>query len=551
MDTWGRALGRRITRRRFLRTSAISAGLGSLVLLGCREQAAVETPGQETAETPRQGGITRLVMSATEPANLNVARAGVHAVVHAGFVYSRLFRFKTGPDPAEYARYELVPDLATSVEIPEPTTVIFKLRPNVRWHDAPPTNGRPFTSEDVKFHFDTYKQSGARRSDIRYIASIEAQDPTTVVFKLGEARSDFIPYTAYPSTSYIVPREVWTSDTAWDSTPRGTGPFIFERWDKGTGIFYRKNPNYYEQSLPYVDNVEALVIGDNRTIIARMRTGELDWVYDVLSAQEVEASGLRQKIYAPNPSGLTLAFDGKPPFNDPRVRQAVQLAIDRKSLIDRFHLGKGITLAPMMSGALTTRWGLAEDDPVWRQWVTYDPQRARQLLSSAGATGATVQFNLTSGYGESFVTEAQAVASFLDAIGLRTEMKIWEYGDYIANVLRGPRGYSGILYASVTPYTDPTYYFEIHLDVQNSAYNFRTGDDEAYRLYQRQKAAFNEEERRTIIRDLLRRVVEQALFPPMVQGFQATPVADRVRSFFYCGSFSFGTDTVARYWLVS
>jgi peptide/nickel transport system substrate-binding protein len=192
---------RTLKRRTFLLGSAAAVGLGTTACGGGGRSRS--GPVGE----PRPGGTRVLQMPSeisthihpllqTDPAAMGVV---------SGTVYSKLLEFRTGPD---VTTLEIEPDLAESWEVsPDGLTYTFRLRGDVRWHNVPPVNGRPFTSDDVVATFEAIKQTPAQYAWMyEPVSSVTAPDERTVVFTLDRPYTPLLEYLAY-HFSMIVPRE--------------------------------------------------------------------------------------------------------------------------------------------------------------------------------------------------------------------------------------------------------------------------------------------------------------------------------------------------------
>ncbi len=300
--------------------------------------------------------------------------------------------------------------LAESYDVVSPTEFVFHIRPGVYWHDKPPMNGRELVAEDivVSFHRMTGTGSGfAEKSphaagDLP-IESIEATDKYTVVFKL--TKLDFNAFHAIFAQSigaWIYPPEVikqYGHMQDW-KTSVGTGPYMLTDWVKGSAITLTKNPNYWgydekfpENRLPYLDEVKVLIIPDASTRLSAFRTGKIVRLAPPVSEISTDQAEAIQKT---NPellwttfmvSGYNYAMDvRKPPFDDIRVRTAMQLALDNDTINNHLFGGLGDTTPHGLVGPACL--GFYTPFEEWPEEVkanyAYDPERAEALLDAAG-----------------------------------------------------------------------------------------------------------------------------------------------------------------------
>src|SRR5215468_1268561 len=401
--------------------------------------------GADTGQ-PKRGGILRVWGS--DPPHFDphlTTNAKTHATL--SFVHGTLVRHKvgTGIQPGTFI---VEPHLAERWEVLDDTTYIFYLRQGVKWHNKPPVNGRELVAEDVKFTYDRFLSEPANTN--RYLLDsvdrIEVVDRYTVKFVLKEPYVWFLSVLAYPISMWIVAPEVVQQfgDLKKAETAIGTGPFILERYEPNVKTVFKRNPDYYRDGQPYVDAVEWLVIPDESTGLAMYRTGQLDCgpgINWAVRQQDLEAlkkthPHLRYQDYLSQSGSVVTMRTDMPPFSDVRVRRAISHAIDREAIIEAVW-GRGAP-TPAVSRGLV-EWTLPIDQlGAGARYYEYDPQEARRLLADAGfSKGFKTQLTVTSGLGRDMVDQAQLVQRYLKDVGIDAELKIQEYGAYVATTVQG------------------------------------------------------------------------------------------------------------------
>ena len=195
---WAHLLGRRLSRRALLKAGAVS-GLG-FGLWGCAPQAAPSAPQAQQQEGPRRGGTLRLNLMTENPPTLDpYLNVSYRTKIFSGFVYSRLLKFKYGPDVGANAFIPGEPDLAERYEVSQDgTTWTFYLRKNARWHNKPPLNGRPVTAQDVVWSFNRFMKESAERARFSQVTDVQPVDDYTVQFKLRQPYAPFLSNIAAP-----------------------------------------------------------------------------------------------------------------------------------------------------------------------------------------------------------------------------------------------------------------------------------------------------------------------------------------------------------------
>lgn len=341
--------------------------------------------------------------------------------------YSTLLRLKTGADIA-YGAVVIEPHLAERWEVsPDATTFTFHLRQGVKFADVPPVNGRELTSADVKFSYEYTSRTGAVAAAklpnstfgfmFEGLESVQTPDPYTVVVKFKDGFAPFLSYAA-SSDNQIMPREIYDQDGHFRDKVAGSGPFQpdFATSQKGSRWVMKKNPTYFEEGKPYLDEVHHLVIKDPATLLAAFQTKQVDYFGATAD------SGIRAEVMKAVPNSLEYEFlttprifalnFKRPPLDNMKVRKAFSLALDRDDLIKG--LGGRGEWALAMTNLVTD---LFSQDEV-KSFIKYDPEAAKRLLAEAGyAQGFQVEL-LFSGDSEDSLQLAQLLQAQLKKVGI-------------------------------------------------------------------------------------------------------------------------------------
>ncbi len=372
-------------------------------------------------ETPRYGG-TFVAAIVSDPTTLNPATSSdFYVKIISGTLFDTLVNLDFNLNP--------VPRLAQSWEISrDGLTYTFRLA-KARWHD-----GRPLTSEDVKFTVEQilgpYHPSGGQYKD--RIQEILTPDPQTVVFKLKTPFSPFLVMLA--NDLYIMPKHIYQGTDIPKNparlTPVGSGPFKFAEWKKGDFIRVLRNPDYFMQGKPYLDQIVFKVAADAGARMLAFEKGEIDYLsFYLCPASEVErirrTPGLKtttkgHEIFA---DILDLFFNlDRAPFNNLKVRQAVAHAIDKQYLLDKADYGLG----KIATGPLPSDFGWAYTADVAK--YPHDPGRASKLLDEAGypKNDKGIRFRTTLLWDRTvplFTKTAEILREQLKAAGIDLELK--------------------------------------------------------------------------------------------------------------------------------
>ncbi len=294
-------------------------------------------------------------------------------------------------------RGEYVPVLAAEVPSVENggvskdgLTITYKLKKGVKWSD-----GQPFTSADVKFTWEALvnpKNLVKSRSGYELIESVETPDDYTAVVKYREYYAPYLTRFAPVLPKHILGKLENMNDAPYNRMPVGTGPFKVTEWVSGDHITMVKNPDYREADKVKIDKLFFKIIPSREVGIAQIQAGDIDGVWDLIEAQipmmernpEVSlclSSALVSERLIMNHSTPVAPNNGNPDYPHPiladvKVRQAIQYAIDKQTIIDKLLYGKA------QPGTTEIPDGWAHNPNV--KSTEYNPKRAMQLLDQAG-----------------------------------------------------------------------------------------------------------------------------------------------------------------------
>jgi peptide/nickel transport system substrate-binding protein len=377
---WGRLASRRLSRRRALKAGvAASLGAAGLSLAACggeeEQPGKTETPTVDL--TPQPGGRMRLGINA-DPGSLDPNLSAV-----SGFLSCRIHN----PLHAiNMDTQELVPLVAEALEQPDETTFIWKLRSGVRFQNVEPTYGREVNAEDVVYSFDRLKAGPTlndRKLLTRYAEGYEATDNYTFRLRTNRTYSPTLDQTGNFSCC-VVPHEAVEKWEDLSTHAAGCGAWILDDYVPGERVRLRKNPDYYQAGRPFPDEEEWLIIPDAGSLWQTFRTGQLDYSnVNVDKFKRDEVKNDRSIAVVESPSLYTINCCirvDRPPFRDDRVREALDIAIDRDDYIAKLYSGEARYNGPIPWPL--EYWALPQDE--LRSILKYEPERAKELLSAAG-----------------------------------------------------------------------------------------------------------------------------------------------------------------------
>jgi peptide/nickel transport system substrate-binding protein len=337
-------------------------------------------------------------------------------------VFNTLLRMKTD--------FSLEPELAERWTVEnDGKRIVFHLRSGVTFHD-----GTPFDAEAVKWNLERRMDkevNSPQRSQLEMIESIDIVGPLAVALNTKQPFPPLLGHLAERPGFMVSPTAAKKAGQDFGSNPVGTGPFVFKEWVRGNKVVLARNPNYWEKGLPYLDqivfsNIAGAVVG-----IQRLVTGELDYV-DSLSPQNIRQIENDPNIkLAPITVGRWYSYQwhwNEPPFNNPKLRQAIAHAIDRKRINDITMNGKGvISDSPTPEGL----WWQTPNLPGF----DYDPAKAKALLAEAGIAPGT-KIELSAPTDPILRQMNQLVQEQLKAVGLEVELKPISQGEWYSRVVQ-------------------------------------------------------------------------------------------------------------------
>ncbi|MFD2262453.1 ABC transporter substrate-binding protein [Lacibacterium aquatile] len=389
-----------------------------------------------------------------EPPNLDPTAAAASAIREVTYrnVYEGLTRLDRNG--------QVQPALAESWTISDDKlTYTFKLRQNVKFH-----NGRAFVADDVKFSLDRAKDpqsTNPQKALFTAIDSVDVVDPHTVTVKLKAPTGLFLWNMAWGDASIFAKETVETNKT----NPVGTGAYKFVSWTRGDRVVLEKNPDYRDAANVKMRQVTFRFIADAQAQSAALKAGDVDAFPNFGAPELFEEFKKDSKftVVAGNTEGEIVAGmnNARKPFDDVRVRRALAMSIDRKSLIEAAYSGIGIPIGAHFSPAQP---GYVDLTGVYK----YDPPAAKKLLADAGyPNGFTATIKMPQ---MTYATRsAEILSSFFAEIGVTLKLEPIEFpGQWLDQVYKRTE-YDMTIVAHTEPldlgiYARDNYYFNYKND---------------------------------------------------------------------------------------
>jgi peptide/nickel transport system substrate-binding protein len=516
-----------VNRRQVLKalgwSAAGLAGAGSLGL-----------PSLAHAQRPKAGGTIKIgSFSNIDTLDAHNTTSIVACSIHNN-IYNGLLKIVS----TDGKSVDFKPDLAREWEIQGDRIHVFRLHKGVTFH-----NGDPFTAADVKWNLERVKdknQAPIHAWKLELLEAIETPDPHTVKLHFTKPypflRVAFTGSTGRAATM-LNPRAVKEKGKTYGRNPVGTGPFKFVEWKESDYILLEKNPNYWETDasggkLPYLDRVMIKIIIEPSTLVAALKTGEVDLINNA-APQFIGDLRKDPKLTALSAVGgnwRCLHFNvAKEPFNDQALRKAVTFAIDRKEILEKVEFGEGIVahgpISPPMGGFYDAAFERGKNGQY------YDLEQAKTWMKQARYDGREVLY--LSGNAGTGPRQAEVIQAHLAKIGVKVRIELADFPTFRRRWLQ-ERQWDLVQVqwdADLDP--DETLYPELHsTETWNAGKWVNVDFDRAVEAaraendFKKRKKHY-EDSVKAILQDapvaILLHVNEQKIFHKSVKGFQMIP----------------------------
>ena len=321
----------------------------------------------------------------------------------------------------------LTEGVAESYEVSDDgLTYTFKIREGITFH-----NGEDLTIDDIMYTFERLMGlAGGEKLSNNFdnVDSIDTLDDTTFVMTLKEPNSNFL-YSLTALQSAIIPK---SNDGKHNENPIGTGPFAFVNYSPGSSLELKKHEGYWQEGLPYLEKVNFIFQSDDQAAVMNLLANEVN-LTGIPGHRVSEVEGNYNVSHQNNNSSLIITFNGdKEPFNDVKVRQAINYAINKKDIIDSVFSGYATPIGSNMSPAMGDYYldGLQE---VYNR----DVEKAKELLAEAGYPNGFSTKITVSSHNDIYSSIAQIAVENLKEIGIDVEIEVVEWGIWLERVYSG------------------------------------------------------------------------------------------------------------------
>ena len=425
---------------------------------------------------------------------------------------------------------EVVPSLATDWSVSEDgTTWTFNLREDVQF-----SNGREMTAEDVVYTYDRMLDPETASGNAYLLAGVTdvtAVDDHTVEFTLEAPNAAFLSHLGVNKSTGIIAREA-VEDGTINTRPIGTGPFMITDFQPGTQVMLERNPNYWQDGLPYLDAVEIRIIPDESVRRSALVSGDIDWAISVPAQALEELRGRDDVVVDETTAGAYWYIgvntdryeDQEEPLSDPRVRQAISFALNRGDIAEAATFGTATPTQEPIPDSSAWSFGYQPYDQ--------DLEQARALLEEAGyADGFELEVMPTTQYEES-IRIAQVLQAMLAPVNIDVSIRTLEWAEWLEE--EGAGNYDTYV-CSWNGLVDPDdYYYAQHRT--GEVFNFTNYSNPTVdELLDEGRRTQGFEERYEIYEQVNEIIVDEApyiylynplninAYSPAVQGYQALP----------------------------
>lgn len=324
---------------------------------------------------------------------------------------------------------KLVPEIATSWKAIPPSTWEFKIRQGVKFH-----NGEPLTVDDVKFSLDRMRAPATKypmRTFFKTITEVIVVDAETIQIVTNKPDPTLLGNLA--SFGFLVPEDYikQNGDAHFGKNPIGSGRYRFIKWVQGDHIELEAYPDYWGEPAS-VKTLIFKVIPENGARVAALQTGEVDVATNIMPFMRTQLENDKNIKVISGPSGRVIFIgmsllegQGGGPLLNTKVRQAINYAVDKESIVKHILMGSGqIAATPVVSASFGHDPDIAP--------YPYDPQKAKQLLAEAGyPDGFSTSFDTGSGRYLMDKQIAEAIVGMLKKVGIKVKLNVLEWGQYV------------------------------------------------------------------------------------------------------------------------
>jgi peptide/nickel transport system substrate-binding protein len=510
---------RRMSRRRLLQ-GASAAGLAAAAFGGPARTALgapIGTPVE--GATPESGG-TWTIVATNEPDTLDPHKTGAA-------ITQTILRNVCDPLISKALDGSYVPGLATDWTVSDDgLTWDFNLRSDVTFHD-----GTPFDANAVKVSFDRIRdpetKSAGASSALGPVSDITVSGDYSVQFTLSEPFAPLLDgLTNAGFLATLSPATIENDPDGIARKPISTGPYMVDEWRSGESITLKVNPDYkwapefmHQDGPAYIESLVYRIMTEDAAISAAFEAGEVNQI----SVPSTDVSRIKEDDRFWNVDVLRkgvvfLEFNvTKAPFDDLKLRQAINYAIDKEAVLNAAVQGLAIPAYGFLPPSIVGYWSGIEDYA-----PHFDKAKAEQLLDEAGWTlngdnrekdGEQLKFTLYSLKSDSWTRGVQVVQSQLKDIGIGMDIQIFEFGTLLEKCQAGEHQVETMGYTY--PIADIVYLWFDSANIGSGLNLSHIDDPDLDALISKSRTTMDADERNVVFEDLQKYIVDQAIWAPL------------------------------------
>ncbi|MSO99504.1 MAG: peptide ABC transporter substrate-binding protein [Acetobacteraceae bacterium] len=504
--------------------------LAFLLLIAMMSLAATGAPAQQT------GGILR-VTHRDSPASMSIHEEGTNSVITPMMaVFNNLVIYDQ--HVKQNSLTSIVPELATSWSWNEDQTrLTFKLRDGVKWHD-----GQPFTAKDVECTWNKLTGKSADKFRLNFraswyanLAEVTPSGDFEVTFHLKRPQPAFL---ALLAAGYSVVYPCHVPSNTMRTRPIGTGPFKLTEFKANDSIRFTRNPDYWKPGLPYLDGIEYTIIPNRSTAILAFAANKFDVTFPfeitIPLVKDVMAQAPQAicEVASANVSTNLLVNNEKPPFDNPAIRRAMALTLDRAAFIDILSEGKndaGGAMLPPPEGI----WGMPSEMlrtlPGYGADVEQNREAGRRIMRELGyGPDKRLAIKVSTRNIGPYKDPAVVLIDQLKQVYIDGELEVIDTSIWFPKVTR--KDFAVALNLTGSAVDDPDQqFFENYACGATRNYNGYC-NKEIDALIARQSAELDQDKRRRMVWEIDRRLQEDVARPIIFHGRSATCWHPRVKN---------------------
>ena len=406
------------------------------------------------------------------------------------------------------------PIFAESVEQKSPTEFVFKLRSGVKFHNIAPVNGREVVADDLLYSYQRIRDEPRSQGGTffkSFVDKMEAVDPHTFRLTTKQPYSETLTEVGEWNRA-VVAREAVEKFGDLSQNAIGAGPYMLDEYVKGEKTNLKRNPDYFDKTVAFPDAIKWTTILDLNTLVQAYKNDQFDigaGPYEGALLTKLDYDDLKgnAKLITTKMPALHYGYFGvnasQKPFDDPRVRQALWLAVDRSQFVDKVFLGEGTPQAILNNGL--TFWALSQDEI--KPYVTTDLKKAKDLLTAAGYPNG---FDLTidsSGGVQLYIDHLEVLIPQLKKIGVNVTPRLSDLPSFLSDRLFQGKFDSVVLTGN--PYETPMRPLDFYHKNGVAGLNWYHYDNAKVNgLVDAQKGELDINKRQALVKDAQRAILE-------------------------------------------